>query len=164
MNQNNNDLISRKAVLETLENIFSDYHMAWYPDDKRGGFAHEVPAAIMNLPCAYDKEAVAEQLETYLFERYCAEDDCIPYSIIMNGGVDMSEIAKETTAKGQDISAYKEKLLAQIDYEIEYAKTCNMPQMTMGMKQIRDIVVNLEPSKVTESKQECKENEDEMER
>ena len=46
-----------------------------------------VKDVINNMPTAYDPKEVAEQLEDYLFERYCVEGDSEIERIVKGGGV-----------------------------------------------------------------------------
>lgn len=42
----------------------------------------------VRVPAAYDPDKVAEQLENYCFEKYCAEGDSEIGRIVKGGGVD----------------------------------------------------------------------------
>ena len=42
----------------------------------------------VRVPVAYDPDKVAEQLENYCFEKYCAEGDSEIGRIVKGGGVD----------------------------------------------------------------------------
>ena len=44
--------------------------------------------AVNNEPTAYDPDKVVEQLEDYLFEKYCVEGDAEIERIVKGGGVD----------------------------------------------------------------------------
>lgn len=44
--------------------------------------------AIDEVPTAYDPDKVVEQLENYLFEKYCVEGDSEIERIVKGGGVD----------------------------------------------------------------------------
>lgn len=44
--------------------------------------------AVNNEPTAYDPDKVVEQLEDYLFEKYCVEGDSEIERIVKGGGVD----------------------------------------------------------------------------
>ena len=78
----NDDLISRKAVLEILEKVFDEYRMSWSPGEKNGGFSSAVPKAINDLPIAYNVDAVCKALEdksywtqsTFDEDGYCNDD------------------------------------------------------------------------------------------
>ena len=43
---------------------------------------------IYRQPTAYDVDKVAEQLDDYLFDKYCVEGDSKIYEIVKGGGVD----------------------------------------------------------------------------
>lgn len=43
---------------------------------------------IHRQPTAYDLDKVAEQLDDYLFDKYCVEGDSKIYEIVKEGGVD----------------------------------------------------------------------------
>lgn len=43
-------------------------------------------------PTAYDLDKVAEQLDDYLFDKYCVEGDSKIYEIVKEGGVDAGSI------------------------------------------------------------------------
>ena len=58
-----NDLISRKALIENLNKFAPEHYTALVND------------LIMKQPTAFDKEKVIEELENYLFEKYCVEGD-----------------------------------------------------------------------------------------
>ena len=47
-----------------------------------------VKDVINNMPTAYDTDKVVEQLEDYLFEKYCVEGDSEIERIVKGGGVD----------------------------------------------------------------------------
>lgn len=77
------DLISRKAVLEILYDI----------SDRNYGslFGHGINKAcdvIEHAETAFDKEKVKEELENYLFEKYCVEGDEKIDEIIDKGGIE----------------------------------------------------------------------------
>lgn len=54
------DLISRKDALQVLENVFTRYRMSW--GREHGGFGAAVKAVIEELPTAFDKEKVMDEL------------------------------------------------------------------------------------------------------
>ena len=43
---------------------------------------------IYRQPTVYDVDKVAEQLDDYLFDKYCVEGDSKIYEIVKEGGVD----------------------------------------------------------------------------
>lgn len=170
-----NDLISRKAVLNTLERIFADYRMAWKPTGRLEGFASAVPTAIMGLPCAIDNNAqlpknvkyteigadfvkAVSKLKTrsatailntyrnfYFCENNNTERGIVAYAI-NDVLVQMHEMENDVQAESSvDFSAYKQALLQKIDEEIVFAKKCHMPEMVMGMNQIKSVIVDFQP-------------------
>ena len=48
----------------------------------------ELAKVIDNQPIVYDVDKVVEQLEDYLFEKYCIEGDTTIDEIVKGGGVD----------------------------------------------------------------------------
>lgn len=79
-----NDLIKRSDVLETLESVFKKYNIAY--GQEYGGFAEAVPESIKNIPTACDVDKVVEQVENYLFEKYCIDGDSKIEEIVKGGG------------------------------------------------------------------------------
>ena len=77
------DLISRKNFITEMEiNIGNIYN----PDIIKGmKFAIDL---INSRPTAFDKEKVKEELESYLFEKYCIEGDEKIDEIIEKGGIE----------------------------------------------------------------------------
>ena len=71
-----NDLISRKALIENLNKFAPEYYTALVND------------LIMKQPTAFDKEKVIEELENYLFEKYCVEGDENISEIVEKGGIE----------------------------------------------------------------------------
>ena len=82
----NNDLINRKAVLEVLDISFiiPILKMNLRPEHEAVLKIREI---IMNMPTAFDKEKVIEELENYLFEKYCVEGDENISEIVEKGGI-----------------------------------------------------------------------------
>ena len=80
------DLISRKNFITEMEiNIGNIYN----PDIIKGmKFAIDL---INSRPTAFDKEKVIEELEDYLFEKYCVEGDEKIAEIVEKGGVERRE-------------------------------------------------------------------------
>lgn len=60
----NDDLISRKMVLEILEKVFCEYRMSWSIDGKNNGFASAVPQAIKEAPTSYDVDLVISKINS----------------------------------------------------------------------------------------------------
>lgn len=48
----------------------------------------ELAKVIDNQPTAFDADKVVEQLENYLFEKYCVEGDATIDEIVKGGGVE----------------------------------------------------------------------------
>lgn len=84
------DLISRKALLEVLNKRLADYSC----DSNSGAqriadiYKYELIPVVENAPTAFDKEKVIEELENYLFEKYCVEGDENISEIVEKGGVE----------------------------------------------------------------------------
>ena len=105
----NNDLISRKQVIETAERVFAEYRMSY--GGHRGGFAEAVSEAIENIPTAYDVDKVLEQLENCrdimisptnkdCFGEECKHSDCMAcvfekaIEIVKVGGLNENQRSK----------------------------------------------------------------------
>ena len=76
------DLISRKALLEELQEIMNESHNVMFLMGIQAAVAF-----IEHTETAFDKEKVIEELENYLFEKYCIEGDEKIDEIIYEGGV-----------------------------------------------------------------------------
>ena len=77
------DLISRKEALERLELI-----KKFNPQE---GIQIAIEAAEQQINfcrTAFDKEKVIEELENYLFEKYCVEGDENISEIVEKGGIE----------------------------------------------------------------------------
>lgn len=77
------DLISRKALLKELREIMDEPHHTM--------FLMGIGAAVSiveHRETAFDKEKVIEELENYLFEKYCVEGDENISEIVEKGGVE----------------------------------------------------------------------------
>lgn len=72
------DLISRKAVIEAV-----DRHTR-----EDGTLDDDISVILEEVKTAFDKEKVIEELENYLFEKYCVEGDEKIAEIVEKGGVD----------------------------------------------------------------------------
>lgn len=59
----------------------------WLRDYEKIGTPEECRAAVEKQKTSYDVEKIAEQLEDYLFEKYCVEGDSKIYEIVKGGGV-----------------------------------------------------------------------------
>ena len=71
------DLISRKAL---IENLMQEIPLAEN--------VHIFRDIIENQPTAFDMEKVIEELEDYLFEKYCVEGDEKIAEIVEKGGIE----------------------------------------------------------------------------
>ena len=71
------DLISRKAVIESV-----DRHTR---DD--GTLDDDISVILEEVETAFDKEKVIEELEDYLFEKYCVEGDEKIAETVEKGGI-----------------------------------------------------------------------------
>lgn len=80
-----NDLISRSAVMKLIESKCTDD--CFGNEDITLIDAHDLLDDVSELPTAHDVDKVVEQLEDYLFERYCIEGDSKIDEIIKAGGV-----------------------------------------------------------------------------
>ena len=60
MTRMSDDLISRKEALQVLEDVFGEYRMSW--GREYGGFGAAAQEVIEELPTAFDKEKVIEEL------------------------------------------------------------------------------------------------------
>lgn len=56
------DLISREEALQVLEDVFGEYRMSW--GREHGGFGAAAQEVIEELPTAFDKEKVIEELRS----------------------------------------------------------------------------------------------------
>ena len=88
-----NDLISRKEALQVLEDVFAEYRMSW--GREHGGFGAAAQEVIEELPTAFDKEKVIDQLNRcriYQFQgmlpdgRVCHFSDVV--EIVEEGGIE----------------------------------------------------------------------------
>ena len=59
-----------------------------YGDDTYLSVGNDIRKTIADQPTAYDVDKVAEQLDDYLFDKYCVEGDSKIYEIVKGGGVD----------------------------------------------------------------------------
>lgn len=74
-----NDLISRSTLMSHIESE----RRQWGEDYD----AEQILGDIEDFPTAYDMDNVVEQLEDYLFEKYCVEADVKIEEIVKCGGV-----------------------------------------------------------------------------
>ena len=90
VNRMRDDLISRKELLKKF--IVSDNGRR-IPEYDIDNFPVETPIKdvkdiIRQLPASFDKEKVIEELEDYLFEKYCVECDEKIAEIVEKGGIE----------------------------------------------------------------------------
>ena len=79
-----NDLISRKVLLGTERLLMTDI-VENNPTAKY--ILEQVLYDIEHAETAFDKEKVIEELEDYLFEKYCVEGDEKIAEIVEKGGI-----------------------------------------------------------------------------
>ena len=80
------DLISRQAAYKT----FSDYlnrNFIGEVSSQTELSIGEIASVIKSIPTAFDKEKVIEELEDYLFEKYCVEGDAKIAEIVEKSGI-----------------------------------------------------------------------------
>ena len=75
------DLISRKVLLNEFKYGNDDF-------PKGKSVIYSIRRIIQQQPTAFDKEKVIEELENYLFEKYCVEGDENISEIVEKGGID----------------------------------------------------------------------------
>lgn len=63
-----------------------------YGDDTYLSVGNDIRKTIADQPTAYDVDKVAEQLDDYLFDKYCVEGDSKIYEIVKGGGEDAGSI------------------------------------------------------------------------
>lgn len=81
-----NDLISRSAVISLIDEL-GYVNCRNSKDFEANSRVDKIRQGVVELPTAYDVDKVVEQVEDYLFERYCVEGDCKIDEIIKAGGV-----------------------------------------------------------------------------
>lgn len=79
------DLISRKALLGTERLLMTDI-VQNNPTAKY--ILEQVLYDIEHAETAFDKEKVIDELEDYLFEKYCVEGDAKIAEIVEKSGID----------------------------------------------------------------------------
>lgn len=86
----NDDLISRRELLKKL--TFTEYgeRIREYDCDNFPTTINlcSVKTIIRNMPTVFNKEKVIEELEEYLFEKYCIEGDTKIDEIVEKGGIE----------------------------------------------------------------------------
>ena len=80
-------LIDADRLKETIHTDFSE-HFTLYHDTDQTALMDMVMDDIDEMPTAFDKEKVIEELEDYLFEKYCIEGDEKIDEIIEKGGIE----------------------------------------------------------------------------
>ena len=78
------DLISRKEAIDILENMIFEVGK----DLSKSYILQDARERIIRLNTAFDKEKVIEELEDYLFEKYCVEGDEKIAEIVEKGGIE----------------------------------------------------------------------------
>ena len=87
----NDDLISRKVLLDELSSLRIELNgISCRKEFKKT--VKEVLDCVKHVvedqPTAFDKEKVIEELEDYLFEKYCVEGDEKIAEIVEKGGIE----------------------------------------------------------------------------
>lgn len=86
----NDDLISRRELLKKL--TFTEYgeRIREYDCDNFPTTINlcSVKTIIRNMPTVFNKEKMIEELEEYLFEKYCIEGDTKIDEIVEKGGIE----------------------------------------------------------------------------
>ena len=77
------DLISRKEAIITIENMIFESGR----NLSKVYLLQDVKERIGQLNTTFDKEKVIEELEDYLFEKYCVEGDEKIAEIVEKGGI-----------------------------------------------------------------------------
>ena len=77
------DLISRKEAIITIENMIFESGR----NLSKVYLLQDVKERIGQLNTTFDKEKVIEELEDYLFEKYCVEGDEKIAKIVEKGGI-----------------------------------------------------------------------------
>lgn len=80
-------LIDADRLKETIHTDFSE-HFTLYHDTDQTALMDMVMDDIDEMPTAFDKEKVIEELEDYLFEKYCVEGDAKIAEIVEKSGIE----------------------------------------------------------------------------
>ena len=80
-------LIDADRLKEAIHTDFSE-HFTLYHDTDQTALFDMVMDDIDEMPTAFDKEKVIEELENYLFEKYCVEGDSRIDEIVEKGGIE----------------------------------------------------------------------------
>ena len=90
--QMSDDLISRRTIKSLVETIRDCWAISPYvsANDMKlySKVFNVVLNEISNCPTAFDKEKVIEELEDYLFDKYCIEGDWKVVEIVEKGGIE----------------------------------------------------------------------------
>ena len=78
------DLISRKEAIDILENMIFEVGK----NLSKSYLLQDARERIIRLNATFDKEKVIEELEDYLFEKYCVEGDKKIAEIVEKGGIE----------------------------------------------------------------------------
>ena len=80
-------LIDADRLKAAIHTDFSE-HFTLYHDTDQTALFDMVMDDIDEIPTAFDKEKVIEELEDYLFEKYCVECDEKIAEIVEKGGIE----------------------------------------------------------------------------
>ena len=80
-------LIDADRLKDAIHTDFSE-HFTLYHDTDQTALIDMVMDDIDEMPTAFDKEKVIEELENYLFEKYCVEGDSRIDEIVEKGGIE----------------------------------------------------------------------------
>ena len=80
-------LIDADRLKAAIHTDFSE-HFTLYHDTDQTALFDMVMDDIDEMPTAFDKEKVIEELEDYLFEKYCVECDEKIAEIVEKGGIE----------------------------------------------------------------------------
>lgn len=86
MTRMSDDLISRKEALQVLEDVFGEYRMSW--GREYGGFGAAAQEVIEELPTAFDKEKVINEICNVPHGYYNTETENEIIEIIEKGGIE----------------------------------------------------------------------------
>lgn len=88
--EENSDLVSRKALVREINRLHVSITGLRAGKSITAKLMEEYRRMILGcideLPTAYDTDAVCEELEEYLFDKYCIEGDGRIYDIVKKGG------------------------------------------------------------------------------
>lgn len=80
-------LIDADRLKDAIHTDFSE-HFTLYHDTDQTALIDMVMDDIDEMQTAFDKEKVIEELENYLFEKYCVEGDSRIDEIVEKGGIE----------------------------------------------------------------------------